>query len=222
MFDGIAPYYDFLNGLLSVGIDTIWRRKTIKQLNKNDHRHVLDIATGTADLAIEAEKQLKCERIVGLDISNQMLEIGRKKVAKKSLSDVIELVVGDSENLNFETGSFDAVTAAFGVRNFGNLEKGLSEMHRVLRNQGKIVILEFSKPRIFPFKQLYNTYFKYVLPVIGKVTSKDPKAYKYLYESVQSFPDYENFEQVLQKIGFKNTSWTSLSLGICTIYQGTK
>ncbi len=222
MFDGIAPYYDFLNGLLSAGIDTIWRRKTIAKFKSNPPSKLLDVATGTADLAIEAYKQLNSEEIIGLDISHEMLEIGRKKVNKKSLNQNISLVKGDSENLEFSDGYFGGVTAAFGVRNFGNLEKGLSEMHRVLKPGGKIVILEFSRPRLFPFKQLYNAYFKYILPVIGKLTSKDPKAYAYLYESVQAFPDYEDFDKVLKKIGFKDTEWTPLTLGICTIYQGTK
>lgn len=221
MFDKIAPYYDFLNRLLSAGIDTIWRKKAIAKID-SDVSEVLDIATGTADLAFEIVKQHPKTKVTGVDVSNEMLEVGRKKVIKRNKSESITLDLGDSENLQYDTNRFDAITAAFGVRNFENLEKGLAEMYRVLKPGGQMVILEFSRPKIFPFKQLYNTYFKYVLPVIGKITSKDPRAYQYLYESVQKFPDYENFDMILKKIGLKNTSWDSLSLGICTIYTGRK
>lgn len=222
MFDKIAPYYDLLNAVLSAGIDTIWRRKTIAKLQDINPKNVLDIATGTGDLAIETIRQFPDAKVVGLDISVEMLEIGKKKITKKELGTKINMVTGDSENLEFESNHFDGVTAAFGVRNFGNLKVGLQEMHRVLKPGGKVVILEFSKPKVFPIKQIYNAYFKYILPVIGKVTSKDPRAYKYLYESVQSFPDYENFDNILKEIGFKNTTWNALSLGICTIYSGEK
>ncbi len=221
MFDKIAPYYDFLNRLLSAGIDTIWRKKAIAKID-SDVSEVLDIATGTADLAFEIVKQHPKTKVTGVDVSNEMLEVGRKKVIKRNKSESITLDLGDSENLQYDTNHFDAITAAFGVRNFENLEKGLAEMYRVLKPGGQMVILEFSRPKFFPFKQLYNTYFKYVLPVIGKITSKDPRAYQYLYESVQKFPDYENFDMILKKIGLKNTSWDSLSLGICTIYTGRK
>lgn len=222
MFDNIAPYYDFLNRLLTARIDVLWRRKAIKKLKNRSVENLLDIATGTADLAIEAHKQLKPKKIIGLDIAKEMLHIGRKKIANRSLSDTIELIHGDSENLPFDDEQFDAITVSFGVRNFGNLEAGLLEMNRVLKAGGKVVVLEFSKPKSFPFKQAYNGYFKYILPVIGKITSKDPKAYKYLYESVQSFPDYERFEAELKKANFKDTTWNALSLGICTIYTGIK
>ena len=222
MFNKIAPFYDFLNRFLSLGIDTLWRKKAIRLLRKDNVKDLLDVATGTADLAIEAAKQLKSDRIVGLDIAEEMLRIGRKKVDKRQLSDRIELVTGDSESLPFENFSFDAVTAAFGVRNFENLEKGLSEMYRVLRPGGKMVVLEFSKPTVFPFKQFFNLYFKHILPVIGRVKSKDPRAYKYLYESVQVFPDYDNFVAVLNNLGFKNCKWKALSLGICCIYSAEK
>jgi demethylmenaquinone methyltransferase/2-methoxy-6-polyprenyl-1,4-benzoquinol methylase len=183
---------------------------------------VLDIATGTADLAIEAAKQLSPEEIIGLDISANMLKVGDKKIIKKQLENIIKLELGDSEKLRFENNTFDAVTAGFGVRNFENLEIGLSEMFRVLKPEGKLMILEFSKPYAFPLKQGFNVYFKYMLPVIGKVISKDPKAYQYLYESVQAFPDYDSFADVLRKIGFKETSFKPLSFGICTIYSATK
>ena len=222
MFDNIAPKYDLLNRVLTLGIDTIWRKKAINMLNASEHKQILDVATGTADVAIEITKQLKPNKVVGLDISPVMIEHGNVKVKKRSLNDVISLEVGDSENMRFETGHFDAVTVSFGVRNFGDLEKGLSEMYRVTRDNGKVVILEFSKPRIFPFKQLYNLYFKYVLPAIGKTGSKDDNAYEYLYKSVQAFPDYDKFGNILEKVGYRSVQWKPLSLGICTIYTGVK
>ena len=222
MFDNIAPNYDLLNRVLTLGIDTRWRAKAIKQLKDHKPLTVLDVATGTGDFALEAYKRLKPNKIVGIDISHEMLELGRKKISKKALTEKIEMIKADSENLPFEADSFDAVTASFGVRNFENLEKGLQENHRVLKSGGKIVILEFTKPRIFPFKQLFNLYFRYILPVIGRVKSKDPAAYKYLYESVQAFPDYNEFLEVMKNVGFRSCSYTSLSFGICAIYQGEK
>jgi len=222
MFDNIASKYDLLNGVLTLGIDKSWRKKAVAELNASDHQRILDVATGTADIAVEINKQISPKEIIGLDISPEMINFGDKKVAKKEMTSVISLEVGDSENMRFEDGYFDATTVSFGARNFGNLEKGLSEMHRVTRNGGKIVILEFSKPTMFPFKQGYNFYFKYILPNIGKMTSKDPKAYKYLYESVQAFPDYDNFADILRKVGFRSVVWTPLTLGICTIYTGIK
>ncbi len=222
MFDKIAPYYDFLNRLLTLRIDTIWRKKAINELKDLDPKHILDVATGTGDLAIEAALRLNVEKIIGVDIAIKMLEIGKKKLIKKQLSSLIELQEGDSENLQFKDNSFDAITVAFGVRNYQNLEKGLEEMNRVLKKGGKLVVLEFSKPRIFPFKQLFNFYFKYILPLIGRITSKDPRAYSYLYESVQAFPDYDAFTSILEKCGYANCKWRSLSLGICSIYTGTK
>ena len=222
MFDNIAPNYDLLNRVLTLGIDTRWRAKAIKELKVHNPKSILDVATGTGDFALEAYKRLSPDKIVGIDISHEMLELGRKKVAKKGLDDKIELIKADSENLPFNDSSFDAVTASFGVRNFENLEAGILENYRVLKPGGRIVILEFTKPRSFPFKQLFNIYFRYVLPVIGKVKSKDPAAYKYLYESVQAFPDYDAFLKVMKNVGFKSCSWTSLSFGICAIYQGEK
>ncbi len=222
MFNKIAPYYDFLNHFLSLGIDTLWRKKTIAQLKGSKPKLILDVATGTADLAIEANKQLQPDKVIGVDISVEMLEIGKKKISKKGLDNIIELQEGDSENLTFENNTFDAITVAFGVRNFENLEKGLAEMFRVLKPDGTLVVLEFSQPKIFPFKQLFNLYFKYLLPFIGKFTSKDPKAYKYLYDSVQAFPDGHNFISILENSGFKSIQCISLSLGICSIYTGKK
>ncbi len=224
MFDNIAGNYDFLNHFLSLNMDKTWRRKMIAELVSVNPKTVLDVATGTADVAINTIKQLKIKdlNIKGVDISAEMLNIGRQKIIKEGLSERIELTLGDSEQLPYEGNKFDAVTVAFGVRNFENLERGLQEMHRVLRGGGKLIILEFSKPTSFPFRQLYNFYFKYILPIIGKLTSKDNRAYSYLYESVQAFPDGDKFLTVLKKIGFKDIQCKSLTLGICSIYTGNK
>ena len=222
MFDNIAPYYDLLNRLLSLGIDTIWRKKAIQELKASNPKKILDVATGTADMTLEMIRQLQPEKIIGMDISREMLDIGVEKIKKKGFEHIVSLESGDSENLRYEDNTFDAVTVAFGVRNFENLEKGLSEMYRVLNKGGKVVVLEFSRPSIFPFKQLFNSYFKYILPTIGKITSKDPKAYRYLYESVQAFPDGKDFVSVLEKTGFNSNQCKRLSLGICSIYTGVK
>lgn len=222
MFNKIAPFYDFLNRLLSLGIDKKWRKKAIMKLKDLDPKTILDVATGTGDLAITADKLLNVDSITGVDISDEMLAIGRKKLIKKELDGRIELFNGDSENLPFEDDSFDASIVAFGVRNFQNLEKGLAEMRRVTKTGGKMVILEFTKPRFIPFKIGFNLYFKYILPTIGRLTSKDPKAYKYLYESVQAFPDYDKFVSHMNNVGLKNNEWQSLSMGICAVYTGTK
>lgn len=222
MFDKIAPNYDLLNRVLTVGIDTVWRTKAIKTLIPHQPKLILDVATGTADLAIEAVKLLDPKHVTGMDISSEMIRLANKKVVKKGLEEKITLETGDSESLKYEDDAFDAITAAFGVRNFGNLEVGLQEMYRVLKKGGRLVILEFSKPKVFPLKQLFNIYFKNILPVIGRIKSKDPKAYKYLYESVQVFPDYENFTKILEEIGFTSTEIKPLSFGICTIYLASK
>jgi demethylmenaquinone methyltransferase/2-methoxy-6-polyprenyl-1,4-benzoquinol methylase len=222
MFNNISGKYDFLNHFLSVGIDRRWRKKAISALKEIEPKIILDVATGTGDLALEAQKQLKPEKIIGIDIAVKMLDIGRDKISKKGLDEIITLEEGDSEKLPFEDNSFDAVIVAFGVRNFANVEKGLQEMTRVLRPGGKCVILEFSKPKVFPIKQLYNFYFRSILPGIGRITSKDKKAYSYLYESVQAFPEGKNFEQLLQKLGLNHTTCEALTMGICSIYTGTK
>ena len=222
MFDKIAPYYDYLNRLLTAGIDTIWRSKAIKVMSTGNPKQILDIATGTADLAIEAAKKLNPDHVTGMDISKEMLAIGNKKVFNKKLNDIITLELGDSEFLKYEDNSYDLVSSAFGVRNSQDLKKGLSEMYRVLSPGGQIVVLEFSRPKKFPIKQAFNLYFKNILPFIGKIKSKDDKAYKYLYESVQVFPDYNRFTDILDQIGFKESKWSSLSFGICTIYSATK
>ncbi|MCS6929530.1 MAG: bifunctional demethylmenaquinone methyltransferase/2-methoxy-6-polyprenyl-1,4-benzoquinol methylase UbiE [Saprospiraceae bacterium] len=223
MFDRIARRYDVLNRLLSLGIDLYWRRKALRYL-KNAPRplEILDVATGTADVAILAAEMLKPCRVVGIDIASQMLNIGREKVARKGLQDVITLQSGDAEQLHFADESFDAVTVAFGVRNFEHLEKGLAEIRRVLRPKGRVIILEFSHPTVAPFKQIYHLYFKYVLPVVGRLTSGDQRAYTYLYESVQAFPQGNEFLDILNKTGFKHLQCEQLTLGICSIYTGVK
>lgn len=222
MFNNIAPYYDFLNRLLSLGVDTIWRKKAIMKLKEDNPQMVLDVATGTADVALEVVRLLSPKKVIGVDISKEMLAIGDQKIKKKGLENTITLEMGDSENLRFEDDTFDAITVAFGVRNYENLEKGIAEMRRVLKPNGQLIVLEFSKPTIFPFKQLFNMYFKYILPFIGRFTSKDPKAYSYLYESVQAFPDGKDFVTVLNKTGFHSTKCSPLTLGICSIYSGRK
>ena len=221
MFNSIAGKYDFLNHFLSAGVDIYWRRKAIDLLKKSQPKTLLDIATGTGDFAIEALR-LQPQKIVGIDISEGMLAVGQEKLKRKNLTDRIELQLGDSENLAFADNSFDAVTAAFGVRNFENLELGLQEIYRVLKPGGQLVILEFSKPQAFPFKQGYNIYFKHVLPVFGKLISKDRAAYTYLPESVQAFPDGPEFIQILKQVGFKTTEWHPLTFGISSIYTGVK
>lgn len=221
MFNNISRRYDFLNHFLSLGIDRGWRRKAIRLLEPLHPRQLLDVATGTGDFALEGLR-LNPEKITGVDISEGMLEVGRKKILKRGLGDKIELLSGDSENLPFEENKFDAVTVGFGVRNFENLEKGLQEIHRVLKPGGMLVVLEFSKPVRFPFKQLYNIYFKAILPRIGSLVSKDSSAYTYLPESVAAFPDGKKFEDILTRVGFKNTACKSLTFGISSIYTGRK
>jgi len=221
MFDNISPRYDFLNHFLSLGIDIRWRKKAIKLLKDIQPKTILDIATGTGDFAIES-LSLNPDKVVGVDISEGMLSVGRVKLKKKKLDDRITLLTGDSENLPFDDNMFDAIIVAFGVRNFEHLEEGLSEMFRVLRPGGKVVVLEFSKPKSFPFKQLYNFYFKNILPNVGKVISKDKAAYTYLPESVKSFPDGKFFTNILEGVGFSKTQCKPLTLGISSIYTGIK
>ncbi|OWY22727.1 bifunctional demethylmenaquinone methyltransferase/2-methoxy-6-polyprenyl-1,4-benzoquinol methylase UbiE [Sphingobacteriales bacterium UPWRP_1] len=221
MFNNIAPRYDFLNRLLSLGIDRWWRWRAINQLKDKKPQTILDVATGTADVAIAAMR-LKPISVTGVDISEQMLALGKEKVKKLNLQNKITLQIADAENLPFPDNSFDAITVAFGVRNFENLQKGLAELLRVLKPSGKLVVLEFSKPKIFPVKQLFNIYFKYILPLIGKVVSKDNSAYTYLPESVQAFPEGKQFIQILQQTGFKLTTCTQLTLGISSLYTAEK
>jgi demethylmenaquinone methyltransferase/2-methoxy-6-polyprenyl-1,4-benzoquinol methylase len=222
MFDKIAGRYDFLNRFLSAGIDVGWRKKAIKELKTLNPQNVLDVATGTGDVAILTYKILKPTRIVGIDISEGMLELGRKKIEKLHLNNNIELVTGDSENIKFDNNYFDAVTVAFGVRNFENLEQGLGEILRVLRPGGKLVVLEFSKPKQKLFKGLYNLYMQNIAPAVVSVFSKEKKAYKYLNDSVQQFPEGKNFIDILSKAGFKNTYSKALTFGISSIYCGNK
>ena len=221
MFNNISPRYDLLNHLLSLGIDIQWRKKAIKLLKPLNPKVILDVATGTADFAIQS-LSLKPDKVTGIDISDGMLDIGRAKIRKKNLADIITLENGDSENLRFGDNKFDAVIVAFGVRNFENLENGLASMHRVLKKGGKVVILEFSRPASFPFKQIYNFYFKSILPIIGNVISKDNSAYTYLPESVQAFPQGDTFLHILKKTGFNQTECIPLTFGICSIYTGVK
>lgn len=222
MFNNISGTYDFLNHFLSLGIDIIWRKKAIKELKSLKPQKMLDVATGTGDFAFEAIKILKPKEIIGVDISVGMLEVAKKKIAERNLGHVFSVQKGDSEGLLFEDNTFDAITVAFGVRNYENLEKGLADMFRVLKPGGKIVVLEFSKPRVFPVKQVYNFYFKRITPFFGGLFSKDKKAYSYLEESVQAFPDGENFTQLMDKVGYQNTKHRSLTFGISAIYTGVK
>ena len=222
MFDSIAHKYDFLNHFLSLNIDKIWRRKSIKLLKKSQPKNVLDVATGTGDFAFEIYKSLQAEKIIGIDISKGMLKIGKEKAEKKQLTHIIEFKEGDSENIKFPDNSFDAVTVAFGVRNFEDLDKGLAEMIRVLKPGGEVVVLEFSRPEKFPVKQLYNFYFKRVLPTIGKLFSKDMSAYSYLPESVDAFPYGKKFVDKMQSAGFKNISEKKFTFGISSVYYGKK
>ncbi len=221
MFDRISGRYDFLNHFLSLGIDIGWRKKAVKELVSLQPKVILDVATGTGDFALQA-LSLNPEKIVGVDISEGMLLVGRKKVTTRREDHRVELISGDSENLPFEGNKFDAVIVGFGVRNFENLEKGLAEMLRVVRPGGKIVILEFSKPTRFPFKQLYNFYFKFILPRIGRWVSSEKAAYTYLPESVEAFPDGQQFVDILSRLGYKNTSCKPLTFGISSLYTATK
>ncbi|WP_448529063.1 bifunctional demethylmenaquinone methyltransferase/2-methoxy-6-polyprenyl-1,4-benzoquinol methylase UbiE [Raineya sp.] len=222
MFDKISPTYDLLNRLLSAGIDKSWRKKALAMLKSSQPQVILDVATGTADLAILAQKMLNPQKIVGIDISEGMLALGKEKIQKLGLTEKISLQTADSENLPFADSIFDAVMVSFGVRNFAHLEQGLSEIYRVTQPKGKIMILEFSKPSAFPIKQLYQFYSKTFLPWLGKLISKDKAAYEYLPESVEAFPEGKNFVQILEKIGFKNVICKPLSFGICSVYMGEK
>jgi demethylmenaquinone methyltransferase / 2-methoxy-6-polyprenyl-1,4-benzoquinol methylase len=221
MFDNIAPKYDFLNHTLSAGIDVLWRRKAIKILKAKNPKTILDIATGTADFAIEA-MALNPDKIVGVDISEGMLSIGREKIVKKNLQQHITLSYGDCEKLEFATNNFDAITCSFGVRNFEHLQLGLAEMLRILKPNGTLVIIEFAQPEKFPIKQVYNFYFKRILPVIGKLISKDTAAYTYLPDSVKAFPYGAEFVGILNALGYTNSKAISLTFGVANIYTASK
>lgn len=220
MFDNIAESYDFLNHSLSFGLDNVWRKVAIKKLT-NKPKTILDIATGTADFAISAAKYTTAQ-ITGIDISQGMLDVGNKKISNKKLDNRIRLQQNDSENLPFKDNSFEGMTAGFGVRNFENLQRGLKEMHRVLSNDGIVVILEPATPKYFPLKQFYNLYFNHVLPAIGSFISKDKNAYKYLPESVNAFPSGDKFINELKNAGFNRCKHIPLTLGIVSLYIAIK
>lgn len=222
MFDKIAFRYDFMNRFLSGGIDIYWRKRAIRELREIAPKKVLDVATGTGDFALLTAKLIRPEKIIGIDISEGMLQLGRKKVEKELLNDRIELVKGDSEAINYPENTFDAITVAFGIRNFEDLDKGLAEMKRVLKPGGKLVILEFSKPRQKWFSGFYNLYMKIFAPGIARWVSKNKDAYSYLHSSVKAFPEGDTFLHILQDVGFTQTTLKRLSLGICTIYCGRK
>lgn len=221
MFNNIAARYDFLNHFLSMGIDKGWRKKAIAEAGAINPKKILDVATGTGDMAIAASA-LKPTQITGVDIADRMLEVGRKKISEQHLQQLITLQTGDSELMPFETGEYDVVMCAYGVRNFEHLEKGISEMNRVIRPGGKVVILEFSHPTGFPIKQLFKFYFKYILPTLGKMVSKHDTAYSYLPESVMAFPEGKKFCEILTRCGFKDAKARPLTFGITTLYTAFK
>ena len=221
MFDNISENYDGLNRVISLGIDVSWRKKVVKLVGENNPQQILDIATGTGDLALMMTS-LNPKKIIGLDISEGMLEVGKQKIAKANKSETIEMIVGDSENIPFEDNTFDAITVSFGVRNFENLDKGLTEILRVLKPNGKFVVLETSNPTKFPFKQGYKFYTNFILPLIGKIFSKDKTAYAYLSKSANSFPFGKAFNNILEKNGFKNPRNIPVTFGVASIYTSTK
>jgi len=221
MFNNIAPKYDFLNHFLSFGIDKLWRRRAIQLVKRHSPQSILDVATGTGDFAIAALKTGAIQ-ITGIDISEEMLAVGRRKMEERGLAEKIKLHKGDSESISFEDNHFDAVTVAFGVRNFENLNRGLSEIFRVVKPGGVVCVLEFSKPRRFPVKQFYNFYSSHILPFFGRFFSKDQSAYSYLPESVEAFPDGEDFLEQLRRVGFNKAFEERQTFGIATVYIGIK
>lgn len=221
LFDGIARRYDLLNHLLSGGVDFYWRRRAIRHLRQHRPKSILDVATGTGDFALAA-LSLQPDRIVGVDIAEEMLKVGRMKIAKRRLDHLITLRTGAAEQLDFPDKSFDAAIVAFGARNFENLSRGLAEMRRVLKPEGTIVVLEFSRPRMFPFRQLYFLYFRTILPFIGRLISRHRDAYTYLPDTVMRFPEGEDFLTILREAGFTHTEQERLTLGIASVYTGTK
>lgn len=222
MFDKISGKYDKLNRFLSAGTDIGWRKKAIRKLKKDKPAHILDVATGTADMAILAAKILKPAKITGIDISEGMLELGRQKIEKEGLGNIIQLRTGDSTAINCSENTFDAVMVAFGVRNFENLENGLAEMLRVLKPGGRLIVLEFSKPRTWAVKSFYNLYMSIVAPQVARWFSQNKEAYQYLNKSAKAFPDRQLFIDILKKVGYSDTGFQPLSLGICCIYTGRK
>lgn len=222
MFDNIAPTYDTLNHRLSWDIDKGWRKKAIRQLLPFQPKAILDIATGTGDFAILSAKELRPQRMIGIDISEGMMKVGQKKVEAEGLQHIVSFKKDDCTHLSFDDNSFDAVTAAFGIRNFQNLDQGLSEMYRVLRPNGHLSIVELTTPVSFPMKQLFKLYSHTILPVYGKLISKDTSAYSYLTNTIEAFPQGEVMLDILRKAGFKNASFKRLTFGICTMYFATK
>ena len=222
MFDNIAPTYDTLNHRLSWDIDKGWRKKAIRQLLPFQPKTILDIATGTGDFAILSAKELRPQRMIGIDISEGMMKIGQKKVEAEGLQHIVSFKKDDCTHLSFDDNSFDAVTAAFGIRNFQNLDQGLSEMYRVLKPNGHLSIVELTTPVSFPMKQLFKLYSHTILPVYGKLISKDTSAYSYLTNTIEAFPQGEVMLNILRKAGFKNASFKRLTFGICTMYFATK
>ncbi len=221
MFDSIAPKYDALNRWLSLRVDVLWRKKVLKLLGSHKNGVLLDLATGTADLAIMLT-QLQPKKVIGVDISQQMLSMGDIKIKQKQLTNIIELIKADGEALPFDSNYFNAATIAFGIRNFENLDGGLKEIYRVLQPQAKFAVLEFSKVKTFPIKQLFNLYFRYITPIIGKLFSSSNSAYQYLPQSVSAFPEGQAFCDILSKNGFKNITCIPLSFGIASIYLAQK
>ncbi len=222
MFDAIASRYDALNHWMSLDIDKWWRRKAIRQLAPFEPQRILDIATGTGDFAIQTALMLHPAQLIGADISEGMMEIGRQKVARRGLSSIISFAKEDCMSLSFPDDSFDAVTAAFGIRNFADLDRGLREMCRVLRQGGHLSIVELTHPVRFPMKQLFRFYSHTILPAYGKLISKDERAYRYLTATIEAFPQGDRMMGILQKAGFRETSFTRLTCGICTMYFATK
>lgn len=221
MFDNIAHRYDFLNHLLSMGTDRLWRKRAIKLLVPLKPTYMLDVATGTGDFAIEATNFLKA-KVIGIDISEEMLRLGREKISSRHLIDQILLETGDGEKIKYENDTFDAVTVGFGIRNFDSIKKGVKEMHRVLKPGGMMVILELSRMDIFPVKQFFELYFHFLVPLLGRIFSKDPSAYNYLPESVKDFPKRKEIASIMNDAGFKNSGFKRLSLGIATLFYGIK
>jgi len=222
MFDAIAPRYDLLNRVLSFGIDIWWRKRAVAMLKDENPRRILDVATGTADLALEAQQTLQAEKVIGVDISEEMLAVGREKIVRRGMQDQVVLQTGDAQKLPFSDNQFDAALVAFGVRNFEDLTAGLTDIRRVLRPGGSLVVLEFSQPHIFPIKQFYQFYSRYILPRVGRLISQNEGAYQYLPDSVAAFPSGPDFLGRMRQVGYTDLEWKPLTFGIASLYYGRK